>query len=560
MILAQNLLLPLNGNSQLFPDYLNRYITIKIIFMHRFSVFFLAFSMLITPLVKAQYTSEGTLKIDRVLKLVDAYYVDSVKQDKLVEDAIVSILKDLDPHSVYITKEEVKEMNEPLVGNFEGIGIQFNILFDTILVIAPISGGPSEKVGLRPGDRIVKINDENVAGVKMTTTGVRDRLLGKKGTSVKVSVLRKGKNELMDFTIIRDKIPIFSMDAAYMVDDQIGYVRFNRFSATTMNEFHEAITRLNKEGMKDVILDLRGNGGGMLDAAIHMADEFLDKDKLIVYIQGTHIPRQDFSSSSRGSLKKERMVILIDEGSASASEIVTGAIQDWDRGLVVGRRSFGKGLVQKPFYLPDESMIRLTIARYYTPSGRLIQKSYKNGVDNYMQDLIERYKHGELVSADSIHFPDSLKFYTRMNHRPVYGGGGIMPDIFVPVDTSANYSYSNSLVRSGVLTSFVLNYLDEHRDQLKEKYKTFNDYKSGFQVDDTILDALNKMASDEGVKSEDEEVENSAKHLRLIVKALIARDTWDISEYYEIINEKDDSFAKAVEVLQDKSFYQRKLK
>jgi carboxyl-terminal processing protease len=528
--------------------------------MFRLSAFILAFSMLLTPLSKAQYTSEGTMKIDRVLKLVDAYYVDSVKQDKLVSDAIISILKDLDPHSVYITKEEVKEMNEPLVGNFEGIGIQFNILFDTILIIAPISGGPSEKVGLRPGDRIVKIDNENVAGVKMTTTGVRDRLLGKKGTKVKVSILRKGKNDLMDFTITRDKIPIFSLDAAYMVDDQIGYIRFNRFSATTMNEFHEAIAKMNKKGMKDVILDLRGNGGGMLDAAIHMADEFLEKEKLIVYIQGTHIPRQDFSSTSRGSLKKERVVILIDEGSASASEIVTGALQDWDRGIVVGRRSFGKGLVQKPFYLPDESMIRLTIARYYTPSGRLIQKSYKDGVDSYMKDLIERYKHGELVSADSIHFPDSLKFYTRMSHRPVYGGGGIMPDIFVPVDTSANYSYSNSLVRSGVLTSFVLDYLDEHRDQLKKEYNSFDDFKTGFRVDDSILDALNKMASDEGVKSEEEEVKSSAKHLRLIVKALIARDTWNISEYYEIVNENDDSFAKAVEVLQDKNFYNRKLK
>ncbi len=527
--------------------------------MIKLRVFILVFTMFM-PFVKAQYVSEGTLKLDRVLKLVDAYYVDSVKQDKLVEDAIVGILKDLDPHSVYISEDEVKEMNEPLVGNFEGIGIQFNMLYDTIVVISPISGGPSERVGLRPGDRIVRIDDENVAGIKIGTTGVRDRLLGKKGTRVKVSILRKGNGDLLEFTITRDKIPIFSLDASYMVDERIGYVRFNRFSATTMDEFHKALIELNKEGMKDLILDLRRNGGGMLDAAIHMADEFLDKEKLVVYIQGTHLPRQDYSSSSKGRLKKERVVILIDEGSASASEIVTGALQDWDRGLVVGRRSFGKGLVQKPFYLPDGSMVRLTIARYYTPSGRLIQKSYKDGVDNYMSDMIERYKHGEFVSADSIHFPDSLKFYTRIKHRPVYGGGGIMPDIFIPIDTTANFIYSNNLVRSGVLTSYVLDYLDKHRDQLKNEYDTFEKFRNSFHVEDEMLNDLNSMASNEGVKSKPEDVKASSGHLRMIVKALIARDSWSISEYYEIINEKDDGFEKAVQVLQTKGLYERKLK
>lgn len=523
------------------------------------SLILLSFITFLAPQVSAQYVSEQTLKLDKALKLIDSYYVDTVNQDNLVEDVIVEILKDLDPHSTYISKDEVKEMNEPLVGNFEGIGIQFNILFDTIIVISPISGGPSERVGLRAGDRIVKINDENVAGVGIGTSGVRDRLLGKKGTIVTVSIARKRVKDLLDFTITRDKIPIFSLDAAYMVDDEIGYMRFNRFSATTLKEFNEAYIKLHGEGLKNLILDLRGNGGGMLEAAIRMADEFLKNGKMIVYMKGSHLSQQDFLSTSHGNLKSGKVVVLVDEGSASASEIVAGALQDWDRGLVVGRRTFGKGLVQKPFFLPDGSMIRLTIARYYTPSGRLIQKSYENGIDDYIQDLNERYVKGEYISADSIHFPDSLKYSTLLYNRPVYGGGGIMPDIFIPLDTTANFIYYNKLVRSGVITNYILSYIDKHRDKIKNEYSDFDNYKADFFVTDSMIYDLNLLASEEGIEGKDEEIESVDQHVRLILKALIARDIWNMSEYFEIVNEENDGFLKAVEIIKDKAGYNGKL-
>ncbi len=523
------------------------------------SFILLAIAIFLLPEASGQYLTEQTVKLDKVVRLIDAYYVDTVNQEKLIEDVIVEMMKNLDPHSVYISKDEVKDMNEPLVGNFEGIGIQFNILFDTIFVIAPISGGPSEKVGLRAGDRIIKIEGENVAGVGISTKGVRDRLLGKKGTKVNMSIKRRSVEQLLDFTITRDKIPIFSLDAAYMVDNDIGYVRFNRFSATTMEEFHEAIDKLEAEGLKDLILDLRVNGGGMLEAAIRMADEFMEKEKLIVYMEGSHLQRQDFVSSSRGRLKNGRVIILIDEGSASASEIVAGAIQDWDRGMIIGRRSFGKGLVQKPFYLPDGSLIRLTIARYYTPSGRLIQKSYDQGFKEYAMDLNERYENGEFISADSIHFPDSLKFYTKLNHRTVYGGGGIMPDIFVPLDTTANFAFYNKLVRTGVIMNFVLNYVDTHRDYIKNEYPDFDKYKEEFRVDDDMIQELFSMADKEGIAKDESSVSSAYDHVRLVLKALIARDTWNMSEYYELLNEKDNGFLKAVEILKDTDLYKNKL-
>lgn len=509
--------------------------------------------------VTAQYLSEETIKLDKALKLIDSYYVDTVNQASLVEGAIVELLKDLDPHSTYVTKDEVKEMNQPLVGNFDGIGIQFNILFDTIIVISPISGGPSEKAGLRAGDRIVKINDENVAGVGIGTTGVRDRLLGEKGTKVSVSIARKKVESLLDFTITRDKIPIFSLDAAYMVDNEIGYLRFNRFSATTLDEFNKAYSKLHEEGLKNIILDLRGNGGGMLEAAVRMSDEFLKNGKMIVYMKGSHLPKQDFFSTPNGNFKYGKIVVLVDEGSASASEIVAGALQDWDRGLIVGRRTFGKGLVQKPFFLPDGSMIRLTIARYYTPSGRLIQKSYENGVEDYVMEMNDRYANGELVSADKIQFPDSLKYYTQLYNRPVYGGGGIMPDIFVPVDTTENFTYYNTLVRSGVVTNFILSYIDKNRDILKKQYSSFDDYRENYSVTDKMISEVGVLASEEGIEGKEDEIEGADKHLRLILKALVARDLWSMSEYFEIVNENNDGFLKAVEVLKDKAGYNKKL-
>ncbi len=507
----------------------------------------------------AQFLSEQTMKLDKALRLIDSYYVDSVDRDGLVEDAIISMLKELDPHSVYITKDEVKKMNEPLVGNFEGIGVQFNLLYDTIFIISPISGGPSEKLGILPGDRIIYIDGENVAGTGISTNGVRDRLLGKKGTKVKVEIMRRGEAELLDFTIVRDKIPIYSLDAAYMMDEDVGYMRFNRFSATTMNEMNKAVEKLQNEGMQNLILDLRKNGGGLLDAAVKMADEFLGKGKLIVYMKGSKLPQQDFTASSAGKLEEGRLIILVDEGSASSSEIVTGAIQDWDRGLVIGRRSFGKGLVQRPFYLTDGSMIRLTIARYYTPSGRLIQRSYKDGYDNYLNDFTSRYASGELMSADSIVFPDSLRFQTKINKRTVYGGGGIMPDIFIPIDTTVNYAYYNLLAARGIINNYVLSYVDGNRSQLEKIYKEFKVYRSEFIVDDSMIADLLKMADKKGLPRNESSIESSGDQLKLLIKALIARDIWDMSEYFEMLNTGDETVIKALEIINNSALFDKKL-
>jgi len=508
----------------------------------------------------SQYLTEDIFKFSRALGYISSSYVDSVDSEELVENAIVNILKELDPHSVYIPADEVKEMNEPLEGNFEGIGIQFNILDDTIYVISPISGGPSEKVGIRAGDRIVEIDGENVADVKISTTGVRDRLLGEKGTKVKVGVVRKGVNEILHFTIVRDKIPIYSVDAAYLVDNEIAYIKINRFALTTVDEFKEKITSLKEQGANSIILDLRGNGGGYLDQAIELADQFLEKDKLIVYTKGLKVPKMESLSTSDGICKEGKVVILIDEGSASASEIVSGAVQDWDRGIIIGRRSFGKGLVQKPMYLPDGSMIRLTVARYYTPTGRLIQKPYENGTEEYAKELLTRFEHGEFVTKDSISFPDSLKYYTLENNRVVYGGGGIMPDIFVPIDTTKVTNYYSKLVRLGILNSFVLDYFDKHRDDFKAKYPDFESYNNNFNVDEKLLSQLFDYGKENSVEADEEdEIEQSKDDLKLILKALIARDLWDMSEYFQIVNTRNKGFIKAVEVIKEWNKYQKQV-
>lgn len=382
-------------------------------------------------------------------------YVDQVDENKLVESAIVKMLEQLDPHSTYSDPEEVKALNEPLQGNFDGIGIQFNMATDTLFVIQPVSGGPSEKVGILAGDRIIEVNDTVIAGVKMTTEDVMRRLRGKRGTEVTVKVMRRGVKELLPFTIKRDKIPVYSLDASYMVDKKIGYIRVNRFAATTGKEFADALHRLQKEGMRDLILDLQGNGGGYLNAAIELANQFLGKKELIVYTEGRRNPRAEFDAEGNGDFLNGRLVVLVDEFSASASEIVTGALQDWDRAIVVGRRTFGKGLVQRPIDLPDGSMIRLTVARYYTPSGRCIQKPYES-IEQYNKDLIDRYNRGEMLSADSIHFPDSLKYKTLKLGRTVYGGGGIMPDYFVPVDTTMYTDYYLALRDKGAIVQLSL--------------------------------------------------------------------------------------------------------
>ncbi len=495
-------------------------------------------------------------KLQLALYAINNLYVDSTDQGKLVEDAIVGMLEKLDPHSSYTNPQETKEMTEPLEGNFSGIGIQFNMLTDTVYVIQVISGGPSEKVGLMAGDRIIEVNDTLIAGVKMSTPDVMKRLRGPKGTDVRVKVKRGGESELLDFTITRGKIPVYSIDAAYMADKETGYIKLNRFAASSMKEFKEALTALSKKGMKQLILDLQGNGGGYLNTATELADEFLSKGKLIVYTEGNKQRHQDAISTYQGSFESGRLVILVDESSASASEILSGAIQDWDRGVIIGRRTFGKGLVQRPLPLPDGSMIRLTVARYYTPTGRCIQKPYEKGNGKaYAHDLIERYNRGELMSADSIHFPDSLKYQTMAEGRTVYGGGGIMPDVFVPIDTTYYSDFHRSLVSKGLVYRVTMNYLDQHREELTKKYKKINAYKEKFEVTESQLNDLLRLAKENNIAFKEEEYKRSLPLITLQIKALIARDLFDMKDYFMIINEVNQSYQEALKVINDENRY-----
>ncbi len=511
-------------------------------------------SLLSKPLY-SQVLNDETFKIGRTIGLIDAFYVDTVNLKSITEKAIVEMLRNLDPHSVYISAKDVKEMNEPLNGNFEGIGIQFNLLRDSIIVIEPIPGGPSEKIGLKAGDRIITIDGEKVTGISISTSGVRQRLMGMKGTKVNIGVFRRGEKSILDFTIIRDKIPINSLDAAYMLDKETGYIKLNKFAATTDKEFSEGLERLKKGGMKNIIIDLRGNGGGFMLAATSLADRFFPDKKLLVYLSGRKTPRQDYSSSGNGNLSSARIAILTDEGSASASEILAGALQDWDRGVVIGRRTFGKGLVQNGFSLTDGSMIRLTVARYYTPTGRLIQSPYNEGYEKYMQNFFKRYTGGELMSADSIHFPDSLMFKTLVNKRTVYGGGGIMPDVFVAADTSDYSEYYRGLVRRGILTSFALEYFDKNRKLLTAEYKNFDDYKARFEFSPDDIGELIKKAGNAGIKYDGNQFAVSRKEILMILKGLVASNLWQLNEYYRIVNEDDIVIEKALKVLSDISAY-----
>ena len=476
-------------------------------------------------------------------------YVDKVDETKLVEDAIISMLEELDPHSTYSDPEEVKRLNEPLQGNFDGIGIQFNMATDTLFIIQPVSGGPSEKVGILAGDRIIEVNDTVIAGVKMSTEEVMRRLRGPKGSEVNVKIMRNGVKGLIPFTIKRDKIPVYSLDASYMVNEHIGYIRINRFAATTGEEFRDALHKLQKKGMKDLILDLQGNGGGYLNAAIELCDELLGKKELIVYTEGRRNPRSEFKAKGDGDFQEGRLVVLVDEYSASASEIVTGAIQDWDRGIVVGRRTFGKGLVQRPIDLPDGSMIRLTVARYYTPAGRCIQKPYEN-IEQYNQDLIDRYNRGEMVSADSIHFPDSLKTRTLRLGRTVYGGGGIMPDYFIPLDTTMYTDYYLDLRNKGAIVQENLKLIDRHRNEWIKKYKTFDRFNRDFEITEEMLSELVETGKNTGAKYDEAQYLTALPLIKTQLKALIARDLWDMSEYFQVINELSDSMKKAIELLE----------
>ncbi len=505
----------------------------------------------------SQVLNENTYKIGRTLNLIDSWYVDSTDIDKLTETTIIEMLRNLDPHSVYISAKDVKEMNEPLNGNFEGIGIQFNLLRDTIIVVEPLSGGPSEKVGLLAGDRIISIDGEKVTGIGISTNGVRSKLMGMKGTKVNLNIFRKGEKEILDFTIVRDKIPINSLDAAYMLDNETGYVKLNKFAATTAREFTDAVDSLRKRNMKNLVLDLRSNGGGYMVAATDIADKFFPDKKLLVYLNGRKTPRQDYNSNGSGTLASSRIAVLTDEGSASASEILAGAVQDWDRGIIVGRRTFGKGLVQNGFYLTDGSMIRLTIARYYTPTGRLIQSPYDEGYDKYLENFYKRYTDGELMNADSIHFPDSLKFKTLINKRVVYGGGGIMPDQFVPADTSHYSDYYRSLIRKGILNSYALEYSDKNRKRLTSEYKLFDDFKENFSFSPEEIDILIKKAGDAGVKYNDSHFKISQNELLRFLKGLVASNIWKSNEYYRIINENDVTIETALKIISDKTAYEK---
>ena len=482
---------------------------------------------------------------------INNLYVDSVDEKKLVEDAIRGMLDKLDPHSSYMTPKEVKDANEPLNGNFEGIGVQFNMIEDTLLVIQPVTNGPSEKVGIIAGDRIVSVNDSAIAGVKMSKEEIMKRLRGPKGTKVKLGVIRLGIKDKLTFTVVRDKIPVKSVDAVYMIRPQIGYIRIGNFGATTHQEFLEGLKTLRNQGMQHLILDLQENGGGYLKAAVDIANEFLQRNDLIVYTEGRKVPRTEYKADGGGVFRQGKIVVLVDSYTASAAEIVTGAIQDQDRGIVVGRRTFGKGLVQRPLDMPDGSMIRLTIAHYYTPSGRCIQKPYTKGDKmDYAMDVINRLKSGELTNADSIHFADSLKYQTLKEHRTVYGGGGIMPDEYIPLDTTVYTNFHRELTAKSIVLQHNLRYVDNNRKKLKKTWTTFEDYKQGFEVPQSLVDAILKEGEKQNVKPKDKaELEKTLPHLRLQLKALIARDIWDMSEYYSIFNEENEMVKRALKVM-----------
>jgi carboxyl-terminal processing protease len=553
-----------------------------------------------TPFLFAQgFSSMQQRKLSNAISAISSLYVDSINDKKLVETALTSILKELDPHSSYIPKEEVERVNEPLEGSFEGVGIQFQLLEDTLLVVQTISGCPAEKVGVMPGDRILYIGNELVASVKLQNSDIMKRLRGPKGSEVTVKIQRGGKTDLLEFKIVRDKIPIYSVDATYMIGKDIGYIKINNFGNSTVQEFEKAFATLQKAGMKSLILSLQGNGGGYLNAAIQLADEFLSADKLIVYTQGLNQPKSDAESTAAGKFEKGKLIVLVDEYSASASEIVSGALQDWDRAIIVGRRSFGKGLVQRQFPLIDGSMMRLTTARYYTPTGRCIQKPYKDGIVKYEHDLLDRYNNGELLHADSIHFPDSLRYQTLNLKRTVYGGGGIMPDIFVPLDTTKFTDFHRRIVARGIVNKVCVQYIDQNRAELKKKYTTFEKFKKEFHVDDAFLNSLkseakkdkmstSKLSKDSVVlqlisnKKDDakqgeqnlsldsskndkdsidlKEFEKSKPLIKLQLKALIARDLWEMNEYYMIMDAENESLQKAIQIMQTPRKYEEILK
>jgi carboxyl-terminal processing protease len=505
-----------------------------------------------------QWNAEA-LKLAQVMEKVSRFYVDTIDESAVVERTIVQMLHELDPHSSYLSKEELESLNEALEGEFEGIGVSFNILEDTIYIVRAISGGPSERVGITAGDRIVQIEGKTVAGTGITTRDVQSLLKGAKGTRVNVSVKRRNKKELLEFAITRDKIPVFSLDASYMVNERIGYLKLARFSHTTIDEFEKAVKALKSQGMEDLIVDLSGNGGGWLPVAVDLADHLLSGDKEIVSTEGSRVPDRKYKARKSGLFEEGNLVIMIDGSSASASEIVSGAIQDWDRGVIVGRRSFGKGLVQQPFMLSDGSLIRLTVARYYTPTGRLIQKPYEEGYEEYAMDLIKRYNQGELSHADSIVFPPSQQYRTLTLNRTVYGGGGIMPDYFVPLDTSIYSDYYRSLISQGIFNQFVLQYVDTQRARLLNSYPDFTSFSKSYEPSQSELDQLISFASGEELEFNQEDWNTSKSQITMLFKSYVARDLWGMDQFFEVYNQSDEVFNKAVEILENPSMLHQKL-
>ncbi len=501
--------------------------------------------------------NESDIDVTQIRKLqmaqlaVTQLYVDSVNQKKLVEDAIKGMLDKLDPHSSYSNPEETKKMNEPLEGNFEGIGVQFNILTDTLVVVQTIKKGPSEKVGILNGDRIVSVDGRAIAGVKMPQDSIVKLLRGPKGTKVRLGVVRRGATGVLYFVVTRDKIPMNTVEATYMIAPEVGYIRFDRFGATTGDEVEKALQTLKKQGMKDLILDLQSNGGGYLGAAVDVASQFLRPGSLVVYTQGRNQPKQVLKAEGGGLFRQGRVVVLVDEFSASAAEIVTGALQDHDRALVVGRRTFGKGLVQRPIDLPDGSMIRLTTSHYYTPSGRCIQKPYEKGKkEEYAQDLEQRYTHGELLHKDSIRLDSSQVYHTLIDKRIVYGGGGVMPDVFVPIDTAQITKFHIALRRNNLINEATLRYIDNHRKALRQQYKTFDLFERDFIVPKSLIDEIVAAAKAKKITpKDDKELAETTEDLRFSLKSIFINGLFESSDFYQFVNQKNNIVQEALKQL-----------
>ncbi len=480
---------------------------------------------------------------------IASLYVDDVDEGELVKNAIVGMLENLDPHSTYLTPKENQSTQETLTGSFDGIGVQFNMVEDTLFVVQPIVDGPSEKVGIIAGDRIISVNDTAIAGVKMSQETIMKRLRGPRGTKVKLGVVRRGVGKTLFFNVTRGKIPVNTVDAGYIIRPGIGYIRLSSFGATTVSEFEEKLAELKGQGMKDLVLDLQGNGGGLLVAAVGIANEFLERGRMVVYTEGRTSPKSSYRSDGRGKFRSGRLVVLVDEYSASASEIVSGAVQDWDRGTIVGRRTYGKGLVQRPVEFHDGSLMRLTIAQYFTPSGRCIQKPYGKDID-YAHDIVERLQHGELTNPDSIHFPDSLKYSTLVEGRTVYGGGGIMPDVFVPLDTTRTNQYYRDVTANAVPLQSALQYAERNRRQLLRRYDDADAFLNGWQIGNDVYDIFRKKAADAGVAYDEEQFNHVKPIFDVQLKSLIGRNLYGMQAYWKGMESLDNTLQRALELLE----------